>query len=124
MVLANPCDSSPCKNGGTCENKGDTLTCNCTAMFYGKTCELRKAPGVQGPMCKGPNCEGKGSNPCDSSPCKNGGNCESKGDTFTCNCAAMFYGKTCEIRKAQGVQGPACKSPNREEKGLQLDISI
>ena len=39
VFLVNPCDSSPCKNGGTCENDEDTFTCNCTEKFEGLTCE-------------------------------------------------------------------------------------
>ena len=39
VFLVNPCDSSPCKNGGTCENDEDTFACNCTEKFEGSTCE-------------------------------------------------------------------------------------
>ena len=39
VFLVNPCDSSPCKNGGTCENDEDTFTCNCTEKFEGPTCD-------------------------------------------------------------------------------------
>ena len=39
MFLVNPCDSSPCKNRGTCENDEDSFTCNCTEKFQGLTCE-------------------------------------------------------------------------------------
>ena len=35
----NPCDSSPCKNGGTCDNEGDSFLCNCAEDFEGETCE-------------------------------------------------------------------------------------
>ena len=38
-LLVNPCDSSPCKNGGTCENDADSFSCNCTEKFEGSTCE-------------------------------------------------------------------------------------
>lgn len=62
--------------------------------------------------------------PCDSSPCKNGGTCESEGDTLTCKCTEIFYGKTCDIRKFRGIQGPTCESTNREGKGLQYDVNF
>ena len=35
----NPCDSTPCKNGGTCDNEGDSFLCNCAENFEGETCE-------------------------------------------------------------------------------------
>lgn len=34
-----PCDSSPCKNGGTCGNDETEFTCECTEQFEGPTCE-------------------------------------------------------------------------------------
>ena len=39
IFLVNPCDSSPCKNGGTCANDGDNFNCKCTEKFEGATCE-------------------------------------------------------------------------------------
>ena len=39
VFLVNPCDSSPCKNGGTCANDGDSFNCTCTDKFEGPTCE-------------------------------------------------------------------------------------
>ena len=39
VFSVNPCDSYPCKNGGTCENDEDTFTCSCTEKFEGLTCE-------------------------------------------------------------------------------------
>ena len=41
VFLVNPCDSYPCKNGGTCENDEDTFTCNCTEKFEGPTCDAK-----------------------------------------------------------------------------------
>ena len=38
-ILVNPCESSPCKNGGTCANNGDSFSCTCTDKFEGPTCE-------------------------------------------------------------------------------------
>ena len=39
VFLVNPCDSSPCKNGGTCAKDGDNFNCKCTDKFEGSTCE-------------------------------------------------------------------------------------
>lgn len=34
----NSCASSPCLNGGTCTNSGQSFTCTCTSSFLGATC--------------------------------------------------------------------------------------
>ena len=34
-----PCDSSPCQNGGSCENNEDSFICTCAEGFKGDTCE-------------------------------------------------------------------------------------
>ena len=36
---ANICDSTPCKNGGTCSISGHTYTCSCQDGFYGNECQ-------------------------------------------------------------------------------------
>ena len=33
------CNSSPCQNGGSCENTDGTYTCKCDAGYGGKHCE-------------------------------------------------------------------------------------
>ncbi|RMC11381.1 hypothetical protein DUI87_11500 [Hirundo rustica rustica] len=33
------CSSNPCKNGGTCEAKGDDFSCRCPEPYSGTTCE-------------------------------------------------------------------------------------
>ena len=35
----NSCVSSPCLNGGTCTNSGQSFTCACISSFVGATCE-------------------------------------------------------------------------------------
>ena len=40
-LIAQPCDSSPCKNGGTCRNDKNKFTCKCIEMFKGDTCEKK-----------------------------------------------------------------------------------
>ena len=39
VFLVNPCDSSPCKNGGTCDGIEDRFICKCVEGFDGDTCE-------------------------------------------------------------------------------------
>ena len=34
-----PCDSHPCKNGGTCINKGDSFSCQCVEHYRGNICQ-------------------------------------------------------------------------------------
>ncbi|KAM9827438.1 LOW QUALITY PROTEIN: zonadhesin, like [Neosynchiropus ocellatus] len=43
---ASPCLSSPCENGGTCQEGSDnnTYTCQCLDGFVGPNCELEKVP--------------------------------------------------------------------------------
>ena len=37
-LLSEPCESSPCENGGTCTNNGDSFSCECAKGFEGNTC--------------------------------------------------------------------------------------
>ena len=39
LSLVNPCDSSPCKNGATCQNVNGKFSCECVEGFEGATCE-------------------------------------------------------------------------------------
>jgi hypothetical protein len=40
LHLVQPCDETPCKNDGECENVDkETFKCNCTEAWTGKTCE-------------------------------------------------------------------------------------
>ena len=39
LHTANPCESTPCKNGGKCENKGNDFQCECSENYEGDTCE-------------------------------------------------------------------------------------
>ena len=41
ILLVYPCDSSPCKNGGTCANAENTFKCSCEEKYEGDTCENR-----------------------------------------------------------------------------------
>lgn len=76
---ANPCDSSPCANGGECYAAGTDFTCSCTNGWGGVTC--RDAITA-----------------CSGSPCSNGGTCRvsTNADGFTCTCTADYRGSTCD----------------------------
>ena len=39
IFIVNPCDSSPCKNGATCQSVNGKFSCECVEGFEGKTCE-------------------------------------------------------------------------------------
>ncbi len=43
-VEINECDSSPCKNGGTCTDQVAAFSCSCLDDFSGSTCEECKRP--------------------------------------------------------------------------------
>ena len=39
-IMANPCSSRPCQNGGTCQATSDmTFQCTCQVGYIGSTCE-------------------------------------------------------------------------------------
>ena len=38
-VFPDPCNVSPCENGGTCENENGNAKCVCINGFTGKKCE-------------------------------------------------------------------------------------
>jgi len=46
-VAADPCDSYPCLNGGTCNNIGGSFDCDCPIGWTGWRCEIRKFRSVQ-----------------------------------------------------------------------------
>lgn len=39
LASVKACDSSPCHNGGTCVNSGDSFTCICKDGYEGPLCE-------------------------------------------------------------------------------------
>ena len=38
VVDVNQCDSNPCQNDGTCEDKFQAFECTCAACYEGDTC--------------------------------------------------------------------------------------
>ncbi|CAI5653205.1 unnamed protein product [Oreochromis niloticus] len=63
------CDSSPCKNGGVCEEDATgEPRCRCAGLFHGTRCELTD-------------------NPCASQPCTHGRVCMPMDQGYLCNCS-------------------------------------
>nr|AGG55907.1 EGF-CA vWFA protein [Haliotis diversicolor] len=77
-----PCNISPCQNGGLCQYNRTIghLSCLCPAGFTGFFC----GSAVVKSHCSG------------SSPCMNGGICNDTGDSYTCECPYGTTGSLCE----------------------------
>ncbi|XP_048590095.1 sushi, von Willebrand factor type A, EGF and pentraxin domain-containing protein 1 isoform X2 [Nematostella vectensis] len=73
----NECQSSPCKNSGTCKDEDNGYTCACVPGFTDKNCETDI-------------------NECAGDPCANGGTCTDGINGFTCTCPAGYNGSTCD----------------------------
>uniref|UniRef100_A0A8C7XTQ6 Neurogenic locus notch homolog protein 1 n=1 Tax=Oryzias sinensis TaxID=183150 RepID=A0A8C7XTQ6_9TELE len=72
-----PCSPSPCQNGGTCVQKGDTTyDCSCLPGFMGQHCEHNIDD------CPGHNCQ-------------NGGVCADGVNTYNCQCPPHYTGQYC-----------------------------
>ncbi|XP_020488730.2 sushi, nidogen and EGF-like domain-containing protein 1 isoform X1 [Labrus bergylta] len=115
QIDVDECSSSPCQNGGTCEDQINGFVCRCPPGFTGSQCEtdidecrdrpcLNNASCIQGsggftcvcePGYTGVLCE-TDINECESQPCLNGGECIDQVANFTCICPAAFTGMLCE----------------------------
>ncbi|KAK3099469.1 hypothetical protein FSP39_004945 [Pinctada imbricata] len=72
------CTSSPCKNGGVCENHYGGMKCRCHGGWGGTYCD--------GDV-----------NECEpSNPCQNGGTCHNTPGSYNCSCHPGFTGRNCE----------------------------
>ncbi|XP_032993593.1 neurogenic locus notch homolog protein 1 isoform X2 [Lacerta agilis] len=72
-----PCNPSPCQNGGTCRQTGDTTyECTCLPGFAGQNCE-------------------ENLNDCPGNNCKNGGTCVDGVNTYNCQCPPEWTGQYC-----------------------------
>ena len=56
FVEINECDSSPCANGGTCDNTVNGYECECVARFRGTNCETGIKAQLRDCDCMFENC--------------------------------------------------------------------
>ncbi|KAF4530677.1 hypothetical protein B566_EDAN004916 [Ephemera danica] len=113
---ADPCDSAPCQNGGSCAGNATHFQCECPTGFVGPQCQHNKdecatAPCVHGicvdqedgyrcfcqPGFAGEHCEYE-YNECESSPCINGGTCTDHIGSYSCLCGRGYTGKRCHVK--------------------------
>ncbi|CAD5124607.1 unnamed protein product [Dimorphilus gyrociliatus] len=116
-MIMKPCDSSPCFNGGTCENlnDGSNFECRCLPTYLGTQCNIKvnfclSEPCMNGATCSntstGPLCTCAAgftgtvcqhlTNSCNSNPCLNNGICIESESSYVCSCKACFFGRDCE----------------------------
>ncbi|XP_029136151.1 protein crumbs homolog 2a [Labrus bergylta] len=95
-VNIDECESEPCQNGGTCEDKINGYTCTCSEGFLGELCEVNI-------------------DECESQPCQNGGWCEDGRASYTCHCPEAepgelpWGGDHCEL-KLSGCVDHECQN--------------
>nr|XP_057947307.1 protein jagged-2-like isoform X4 [Doryrhamphus excisus] len=124
----NDCESSPCRNGGTCIDGINSFRCFCPAGWEGNLChidvnECSRKPCENGGACvdllndfycdcvddwKGKTCSSRESQ-CDSSTCLNGGTCYDHGDSFLCRCPPRWGGNTCSTAKNSTCESGPCE---------------
>ncbi|CAH1781396.1 unnamed protein product [Owenia fusiformis] len=125
-----PCNFSPCKNGGHCSTDGTGFKCTCTSEWTGPICiELNRcnsSPCMNNGTCFdkgsekdikcichpgwiGPKCQRRDA--CMSNPCKNNGTCDNlRSGEFKCSCSPKWSGPTCSIFEKVGCSSEPCKN--------------
>lgn len=108
------CDSDPCVNGATCEDRFNKFGCVCDPGWEGDRCErdtddcasqpcghggcrdhlagfeCRCHPGYAGTLCD------EDLNECELHPCEHGGTCQDGPNMFTCVCPKGYSGPLCQ----------------------------
>lgn len=112
--LVHWCDSSPCKNGGTCWQQGASYTCQCQTEWTGLYCDIPSvscevAAKEQGKLTLMFDVNGSKSGTCCklflshliagvevSQLCRNSGQCLDAGNTHYCRCQVGYTGSYCQ----------------------------
>lgn len=89
LSQSNPCLSTKCENGGTCQVIGNAVRCVCNMGFLGSRCEQRV---------------------CDPNPCLYGGVCLPYGNSFICQCPPQYTGRCCELLQVTTAAPNPCTS--------------
>ena len=76
LIDFDECHSTPCQNGGTCEDQVNGFICLC-------------ADGYEGTQCQ------DNTDDCNPNPCLNGGTCTDDVNRYTCTCSDGYTGQTC-----------------------------
>ncbi|KAJ7990303.1 hypothetical protein DPEC_G00298910 [Dallia pectoralis] len=125
-IETNECDSNPCKNGGSCNDRENDYRCTCPQGFYGKNCEVSAMTCADGPCFNGGTCTEKatdgyscrcptgytGSNcekkidRCSNDPCANDGKCLDLGHSLMCRCRLGFTGPRCKVNVDDCASNP------------------
>ena len=89
ISFTDPCESSPCKNGGKCNSENGEWKCDCTSQYFGLNCENKR-------------------NPCQYIKCLNGGTCVPTSDNaISCSCQSGFQGAFCKEKQDKKVKEEA-----------------
>jgi hypothetical protein len=109
-----PCQPTPCQNGGGCDLGSPGYICECRAGYMGVHCdtdidECSSAPCLNRGTCTdgavsysctcsdgyaGDNC-GYDVDECSSAPCLNRGTCTDGADSYSCTCSDGYAGDNC-----------------------------
>ncbi|EEB20489.1 hypothetical protein Phum_PHUM617470 [Pediculus humanus corporis] len=130
-----PCESSPCENGGKCSSNQTEFKCDCQTGYSGDRCQhpsdlCSESPCKHGicvsqpdgykcfcrPGFAGENCEYE-FNECESSPCLNGGTCIDQIGGYQCICGRGFNGKRCHIKVDLCDPQPCAEGRICEDRG-------